>query len=581
MSIPNPPPVRALPPTPSRANAADGDEFSALMDNHLATLPLWSGDLDDLAQWTFERATDISQAVNQAQGVLSDVQTVGDQKIQAASAQADRAQDEADRAESIASGVGATTNFGGVWTALVGAVTVPLSVYHQGSYWQLLTDLADVASVEPGTDSGVWLPLAQSSIDIGGITYSFADLTQTGLFVEPGMTYLQSAYPDLFGVVGIGEAPPSVFDYATLPATGSPEAMDSNGDVIAVFQGDSPKARLLKRNALTGVLEDFQTLSGADLLNNGAVAFTPDGAYLAVVGNVASPAPRTDVLIYKKDGSGAYNLLAGAVPSGPGRTAQVVAWSRDGQYLSVGGQQAPDLFVWERSGDVFSPVSDAPTGMPGGDVYGLAWVSNDIFVASINASPWLRAYKVSGGALAVHETLSGGPPTVVRPLVVSPDGTLMVSGAAFNDQSDGGLYVWSYQPTTESFSFIAKRSGVSRLVVAIAFSADGKYLAAVHRQSPTSFPQKIAVKLVDGGALTHVLYAEPGTATATRGVAFLDNSTLAVSNGDAGGSVNVYTGDFPFDTSIEFYLPAVAPLTPGSVGDWVPTVQGRPYVRAK
>jgi len=62
VSIPNPPPVRALPPTPSRANAADGDEFSALMDNHLATLPLWSGDLDDLAQWTYATAVEVASA---------------------------------------------------------------------------------------------------------------------------------------------------------------------------------------------------------------------------------------------------------------------------------------------------------------------------------------------------------------------------------------------------------------------------------------------------------------------------------------------------------------------------------------
>lgn len=212
MSIPNPPPVRALPPTPSRANAADGDEFSALMDNHLATLPLWSGDLADLGQWTFERATDIAQAVQQVQSIQAAVSTLGDQKIQAASQQADRARDEADRAadeagraQSVADSVGAQTNFKGPWGAAVGPASVPSSYLHNSQYWNLLTDIPDIALVEPGTDGTVWAPAELGSASVGDLIYSAADLSTSGFLpLDQAATYLQSAYPALFALTGLG-----------------------------------------------------------------------------------------------------------------------------------------------------------------------------------------------------------------------------------------------------------------------------------------------------------------------------------------------------------------------------------------
>lgn len=53
----------------------------------------------------------------------------------------------------------AAANFKGQWSSLAGALNVPASVYHNGSYWALASNLANVATKTPGIDAE-WLPLA-------------------------------------------------------------------------------------------------------------------------------------------------------------------------------------------------------------------------------------------------------------------------------------------------------------------------------------------------------------------------------------------------------------------------------------
>lgn len=46
----------------------------------------------------------------------------------------------------------AAANFKGNWTSLTGELSVPASVYHNGTFYQLLTDIPDVTQKIPGTD---------------------------------------------------------------------------------------------------------------------------------------------------------------------------------------------------------------------------------------------------------------------------------------------------------------------------------------------------------------------------------------------------------------------------------------------
>lgn len=48
----------------------------------------------------------------------------------------------------------AAANFAGSWSDLSGSLAVPSSVYHDGGYWMLLSDVADVTSSEPGVGIG-------------------------------------------------------------------------------------------------------------------------------------------------------------------------------------------------------------------------------------------------------------------------------------------------------------------------------------------------------------------------------------------------------------------------------------------
>ena len=61
---------------------------------------------------------------------------------------------DAEAAEAVAISSAATAqssaNFKGDWSDQTGAAAIPYSVYHEGNYWQLVSNLADVTASEPG-----------------------------------------------------------------------------------------------------------------------------------------------------------------------------------------------------------------------------------------------------------------------------------------------------------------------------------------------------------------------------------------------------------------------------------------------
>ena len=78
-----------------------------------------------------------------------------------ATAQADIATTQADAARAIA-------NFAGVWVALSGSLTKPATVYHNGFFYELLNNLANVAASEPGVTAD-WIV-----VSIGMSNYTYA-----------------------------------------------------------------------------------------------------------------------------------------------------------------------------------------------------------------------------------------------------------------------------------------------------------------------------------------------------------------------------------------------------------------------
>ena len=102
----------------------------------------------------------------------------------------------------------AFANFKGAWSALTGALAKPASVFHNGAFWALLNNLADVTASQPGVTSdwqvcgGAWpiVPISTNTTAVPWRTYMFTaacTLTapaisgngkQFGIVVLPGVT---------------------------------------------------------------------------------------------------------------------------------------------------------------------------------------------------------------------------------------------------------------------------------------------------------------------------------------------------------------------------------------------------------
>lgn len=75
--------------------------------------------------------------------------------------------------------VTAASNFKGMWSSLSGALNKPASVKHNGRFWLLLNNLANVAASQPGV-SADWTPL-ESVVAVQEIT--------TSITLTPGIEY--------------------------------------------------------------------------------------------------------------------------------------------------------------------------------------------------------------------------------------------------------------------------------------------------------------------------------------------------------------------------------------------------------
>ena len=75
--------------------------------------------------------------------------------------------------------VAALANFKGAWSALTGAIAKPASVFHNGAFWTLLNNLANVTTSTPGVSAdwqvcgGAWpiMPISTNTTAVPWTTY--------------------------------------------------------------------------------------------------------------------------------------------------------------------------------------------------------------------------------------------------------------------------------------------------------------------------------------------------------------------------------------------------------------------------
>jgi len=96
-------------------------------------------------------------------------------------------------AEASENAAAASANYVGEWGDQTGAANVPYCVSHNGLYWQLSSNLADVTAKEPGVDSE-WLAIYLSVVELvktqAASPYSVtaSDLYGNKVFVNTGAT---------------------------------------------------------------------------------------------------------------------------------------------------------------------------------------------------------------------------------------------------------------------------------------------------------------------------------------------------------------------------------------------------------
>lgn len=148
-------PITALPEAPSRS---DPTNFSNKADAFVAALPGFVTEANALQ-------VDVNAKAASVQGVISS----------ATAAQV--------AAEAYAATAASSANFKGSWSALTGAATVPYCVYHNGQYWQLLSNIADITAKQPGVASE-WVAVAYG----GALYYGVSWNESADTYVRTGST---------------------------------------------------------------------------------------------------------------------------------------------------------------------------------------------------------------------------------------------------------------------------------------------------------------------------------------------------------------------------------------------------------
>ena len=143
--------------------------------------------------------------------------------FRSASAAAVEAALQADIATSAKDIAMSASSYKGEWSAQTGAATVPYSVSHLGKFWQLSSNLANVAAKTPGTDAE-WIEIWRDLRDYGCENLSEIiqypsylinyNLLQTGLTADRNYTF-----PDvdtmLAGAVTEAENLNEIINYTT------------------------------------------------------------------------------------------------------------------------------------------------------------------------------------------------------------------------------------------------------------------------------------------------------------------------------------------------------------------------------
>jgi hypothetical protein len=285
MALP-PKPTITPPPAELPTRGENPTDFSNKINDLVQWYPDLTDNLSDSVDWIEDSYDETVAVFNATEQERIDAQTA---RTGAETAQglAEDARDAAQLAETGAEAFKDTAEAAAA--AAQSAAGLPAITGKTGSVLTVVGGSgSEAVSFEPGEN-------------VGRVVYSYEDLTDPAYndaYVATGQTYLQSEYPELFGLLGLGKGEwpgDKLPNPADLPAsTGNAVAFSSDGTYMAVAHPTTPFITIYKRSGDTFTkLADPSSLPAS---TGQGVAFSSDGTYMAVAHSTTP-----FITIYKQD----------------------------------------------------------------------------------------------------------------------------------------------------------------------------------------------------------------------------------------------------------------------------------------
>ncbi|OON62278.1 hypothetical protein B0920_02025 [Massilia sp. KIM] len=522
MAITPVPPTTAIPPFPALSDRADGsyNNKAYLFGTHMATK--FNGEIVAVAGSAYLNALEAAAKA----ALASDSAAV-------AVAAAASTQDAAGHAASALTSKNAAAQ-----SATEAAQSATTAQQAKQAVNQALASVAGGPVISINGRTGVVNMKEFTTGDV--VVTARKDYTTPDWLPMDGGLYLRTSYTALAALLPIQYPTSKMVDPSSPPSysvTGVAISPDSLYLALGLPTAPSASLRLYKRTA-SEQFTSGSVVSNAPAVN--AVAFSPDGAYLATASS-ASPYLK----IHKKSGD-AYNQLAD--PTQPSNGANAVAFSPNASYLAVALHNlAGRLALYSRSGDTFTKLSD-PAGLPPSGMNGLsvAFSPDGTYLAvGTTVAPFIFIYKRAGNVFTLLANPDVLPTNNLRGVAFSYDGNYLALAA------DSGLLV--YKRNGDSFSRVngnpVTPSGLAQLW-SVAFSPNGEFLAATCNSTATV--GGLLLYRRNGDAFTAVPSPTPALGNAYSVAFSADSLTLAVG---IQAAPYVVSYRVEYDTNTLFKLP--------------------------